>query len=154
MNNRDKAAKRAGAASKKARVEIDKKDLLTSLRQLHRIKLLDGGFAYTEYRYARGASSGRLFIKGAGLQNLARPARHYLCAGFFRDWDMVSCHHAILLQLCGRHGIPCPKLAKYVENPKAFREKVRDALGCDYDTAKEFLIGLTYGAAPKLEGVP
>ncbi|KAG5175551.1 hypothetical protein JKP88DRAFT_242408 [Tribonema minus] len=126
MNNHDKATKRAAASTKKEMAEIDKKDLWTLLRQLARIQPKDG-YVNTE---------------------------HYLCAGYFRDWDIAACHHAILVQLCARYGIPCPKRIKYVENPKAIREKVRNALGFDYDTAKELLIGLTFGKAPKWDDVP
>ena len=65
------------------------------------------------YRYARGKDFGRMFCS-AGLQNVWRAFRGALCKGLMTDIDMKNCHPVILLWLCEKYEIDCPKLREYV----------------------------------------
>ena len=65
------------------------------------------------YRYARGKDFGRMFCS-EGLQNVWRAFRGALCKGLMTDIDMKNCHPVILLWLCEKFGIDCPKLREYV----------------------------------------
>ena len=67
------------------------------------------------YRFARGKDFGRLFC-AKGLQSVWRAFRGALCKGLMTDIDMKNCHPAILLWLCDKFEIDCPKLREYVEH--------------------------------------
>ena len=72
----------------------------------------EGGVQRT-YRYARGKDFGRMFCS-EGLQNVWRAFRGALCKGLMTDIDMKNCHPVILLWLCEKFEIDCPKLREYV----------------------------------------
>ena len=65
------------------------------------------------YRYARGKDFGRMFCS-EGLQNVWRAFRGALCKGLMTDIDMKNCHPVILLWICEKFKIDCPKLREYV----------------------------------------
>ena len=67
------------------------------------------------YRHASGKDFGRLFCT-KGMQNVWRAFRGALCKGLMTDIDMKNCHPVILLWICNKFGIGCPKLREYVEH--------------------------------------
>ena len=91
-----------------------------------------GGVQRT-YRYAQGKDFGRMFCS-EGIQNVWRAFRGALCEGLMTDIDMKNCHPVILVWLCEKFAIDCPKLREYVtarehhlaELGKVLQGKVRE----------------------------
>ena len=95
------------------KTEDDFKAALNKLHVfLHACMGKEGGVQRT-YRYARGKDFGRMFCS-EGLQNVWRAFRGALCKGLMTDIDMKNCHPVILLWLCEKFEIDCPKLREYV----------------------------------------
>ena len=93
------------------------------------------------------SAAGRFYAMGLNLQNCSKLARMAALHGYY-SYDIESCHHAIVLSLAEDYGIPCEHLRYYVENKKAFRTELADALGGQewLPVVKEILIAIIYGA--------
>lgn len=80
-----------------------------------------------------------------------RPTRHALCKGIYRDKDMRNCHPQLIAEIAEQHGVPMPKLKKYNDNYKAYRQRICDHHGLDWgnpdhkNIAKQLPIRLVYG---------
>jgi len=49
------------------------------------------------------------------MQRLYRSFRGTLAKTMeLTDWDMVNCHPALLVQLCGQYSVSCPLLTDYI----------------------------------------
>lgn len=92
----------------------------------------------------------------AGYMSLSvqhRPTRHALCDGIYRDKDMRNCHPQLIAEIAKQHGTPMPKLTKYNENYKAYRQRICEHHGLDWDNpdhkniAKQLPIRLVYGGS-------
>lgn len=90
----------------------------------------------------------------AGYMSLSvqhRPTRHALCDGVYRDKDMRNCHPQIIAEIAKQHGMPMPKLTKYNDNYKAYRQRICQHHGLDWNNpdhkniAKQLPIRLVYG---------
>ena len=79
------------------------------------------------YRYARGKGFGRMFCS-EGLQNVWRAFRGALCKGSMTDIDMKNCHPVVLLWICEKYEVACPKLRKYVEKREHHLTKLCELL--------------------------
>lgn len=91
-----------------------------------------------KYAYAKGQSSGRIYVKGFGIQSLQTSLRGAMCHELNQDFDMKNAHPTILLyikntyDIFGMQDIPTPMLEEYVKN----RESVLKNSGF---TKKRFL---------------
>ena len=73
--------------------------------------------------------SGRMYAKGASLQNLRSEVRKFLTQDIYKDYDMSNAHPSFLLEKCklaGEGGIGKSKIRKVVravkkQGPKAIR---------------------------------
>jgi phage/plasmid-associated DNA primase len=90
----------------------------------------------------------------AGYMSLSvqhRPTRHALCDGVYRDKDMRNCHPQLIAEIAEQHGVPMPKLKKYNDNYKAYRQRICQHHGLDWNNpdhkniAKQLPIRLVYG---------
>lgn len=68
------------------------------------------------YEHANGCDSGRLYVKGFGIQSLQHNVRDFLIKGIYNDYDMVNCHFSIALDLAIKNKVECPLLKEYVSN--------------------------------------
>ena len=105
------------------------------------------------YRFACGKDFGRLFCS-SGMQNAWRAFRGALCKGLMTDIDMKNCHPAILLWLCDKFGIDCPKLRGYVEHREHhLTELGRVMRGKDREACKRLFLVAT-NTNKQLRGIP
>lgn len=105
------------------------------------------------YRFARGKDFGRLFCH-KGMQNVWRAFRGALCKGLMTDIDMKNCHPVILLWLCDKFGIDCPKLREYVEHREHHLAELGRAMdGKDREACKRLFLVAT-NTNKQLRGIP
>jgi phage/plasmid-associated DNA primase len=95
------------------KTEDDFKAALNKLRVFLNACVGKEGGVQRTYRYARGKDFGRMFCS-EGIQNVWRAFRGALCKGLMTDIDMKNCHPVVLLWLCEKFEIDCPKLREYV----------------------------------------
>jgi len=80
-----------------------------------------------------------------------RPTRHALCDGIYRDKDMRNCHPQLIAEIARQHGTPMPKLTEYNNDYKAYRQRICEHHGLDWNNpdhkniAKQLPIRLVYG---------
>ena len=104
-----------------------------------------------EVQYFQSSGRGRWFAKDSvSLQNLSRPLRHTAALGLYKDMDIVNCNPTILLHLCGKLGIKCPRLREYVRR----RKDLLAALGCTREQAKKAYLSLLNGGVKAFCEVP
>ena len=109
------------------------------------------------YNFAQGKSQGRLFVDGAGLQNITRGIRAALSDGINTDLDMKNAHPCLLLYYTRQKGIVTNYLAQYIMNRQQIMDGVSAELKCsNADVKKLFLISInsnkyldTYGTSGK-----
>ena len=112
----------------------------------------EGGVQRT-YRYARGKDFGRMFCS-EGLQNVWRAFRGALCKGLMTDIDMKNCHPVILLWICEKFKIDCPKLREYVTDREHHLTELCKVLrGKDREHCKRQFLMAT-NTNKKMENVP
>jgi hypothetical protein len=96
---------------------------------------------------------GRLYAEGArSLQSFSRHIRVRLAKGLYHDLDMQNAHPVILLDICTKHGIKCPRLNYYVKH----RQDVLSMLAAaSVPDAKRLMLSIMYGGGvPKKLTVP
>ena len=105
------------------------------------------------YKHASGKDFGRMFCF-KGLQNVWRAFRGALCKGLMTDIDMKNCHPVILLWLCDKLGIDCPKLREYVGRREHHLSELGKATdGKDREACKRLFLMAT-NTNKKLKGIP
>ena len=111
-----------------------------------------GGVQRT-YRYAQGKDFGRMFCS-EGIQNVWRAFRGALCEGLMTDIDMKNCHPVILVWLCEKFAIDCPKLREYVTAREHHLAELGKVLrGKDREHCKRLFLIAT-NTSRKIENVP
>jgi hypothetical protein len=101
-----------------------------------------------EYRPAyKGSKFGRLFEIGGGMQGMpkALKAIAYDYMGDVYNYDVRSCHLAIIAQLCREEGQPLLALEEYIQTKDAKKDYARRAQ-MDVALWKACIIGVFYGA--------
>jgi hypothetical protein len=99
-----------------------------------------------QYVYARGAKSGRRFAQGGmSLQSMFWRVRHTIAKDFYSDFDMANAHPTILMQYCGKKGLECPMLSKYVLDRDPLLKELCVANGIDRDHAKKVVLAVMNG---------
>jgi hypothetical protein len=109
------------------------------------------------YNFALGKNQGRLFVDGAGLQNITRGIRAALSDGINTDLDMKNAHPTLLLYYTRQKNIPTNYLAQYIMNRERIMNNISEDLKCNNAEVKKlFLISIndnkfldTYGPAKK-----
>lgn len=74
------------------------------------------------YSYSKEENCGRLYAD-CGLQNLGGNLRKFLTQGIYRDYDMVSCHPNLMLNMCKDKNLSCLNLENYCNNRGDFLTK-------------------------------
>ena len=74
------------------------------------------GILQREYKYAKGATSGRWYVEQCGVQSLQGKLRKFICGHLYYDIDLVNCHPRIMLHLCEKHNIEFQMLKAYVKD--------------------------------------
>jgi hypothetical protein len=94
----------------------------------------------------KGSTTGRMYEYGGAIQTLPKAfkARAYDDV-FVTNYDVRSCHIAIIGQLCREEGVILPWTEEYVNNKQAKHEFAKCAK-IPVDIWKACLIGLYYGA--------
>jgi hypothetical protein len=118
------------------------------LRQWH-MSVYDGisGGELLKYSVAyQGSTTGRMFEQGGGIQNLPRRFKAMAYHDVYvTNYDVRSCHIAIIGQLCREEGVVLPWTEDYVNNKDAKHEHAKVAK-VPVDIWKACLIGFYYGA--------
>lgn len=117
------------------------------LRQHHWI---NSYYLYPAIEYVpayKGSRFGRLFEQGGGMQSMPKELKNiaYDYAGDVYNYDLRSCHIAIIAQLCREEGHPLLLLEEYVSNKDSKKEYAMKAQ-IDIRIWKSCLISLFYGA--------
>jgi len=125
--------------------------LKSMLRQYHR-PYYDGLAMYkqtfVEYAVAyKGSDTGRMFERGGAIQSLPKAfkALAYYGLGTVRNYDVRSCHLAIIAQLCREQGKVLHWTEEYCNNKHAKVEYAANAK-IPVDVWKAGIISLFYGA--------
>ena len=111
------------------------------------------GVLQTSYGYAKGATGGRLFAKGAtSLQNLTKRVRHTVAKDYYDDFDFNNCHVRILLHLTDKANIENNYIKDYVQD----REKhLQDLMNANdkltRGKAKQYFLELINNGDPQVE---
>jgi hypothetical protein len=100
----------------------------------------------------KGSIGGRLYEIGGGMQSMPREFKRAAYRGIsnLANYDIRSCHLAIIAQYCRQEGCPLSILEDYVANPEAKKDWARRAFGSGDEKVslwKECIISLIYGAA-------
>ena len=93
--------------------------------------------------------TGRLFgTGGCNLQSMLREQRRILMGGLgYYEYDMENAHYNILAQYYNMiTGKKLKRITQYIENTKAYRNRLEKETGNSYDTIKTCLISIIYGA--------
>lgn len=69
--------------------------------------------------YSQKNGKGRHYVKGYGIQNMARELRHTICSDYYVDIDTENAGPTILCFLCRQMNIDCDELTKYGFNRAA-----------------------------------
>jgi hypothetical protein len=125
--------------------------LTSILRQYNRpyYDSLSGKGQLLQYSVAyQGSRTGRMFERGGGIQSLPREFKAYAYNDILtvNNYDVRSCHPAIIAQLCREAGTVLHWTEEYVNNKKAKYEHAEVA-GIPVEIWKASLIGLYYGAS-------
>jgi hypothetical protein len=91
------------------------------------------------------STSGRLYAGGLNLQSCPRVLRQAALVGQW-DYDIASCHLAILSQMATGFGCPCHEIDHYVANKKVIRRMLAEEVGITMEQAKSILTMTAYGA--------
>ena len=77
---------------------------------------------------------------------MPREVRATLAARDYVDVDVVNCQPVLMRQRLEKVGIPCPLLARYVDNRDACLAELCTACdGCNRDAAKQLFLRIVYG---------
>jgi hypothetical protein len=148
----EQEAKREPHYRKRKRLEFKalkiRSNLTYVLRQWH-MPVYDGisGSELLKYQTAyQGSTTGRMYEYGGAIQTLPKKfkARAYDDV-FVTNYDVRSCHIAIIGQLCREEGVVLPWTEEYVNDKNAKHEHAKVAK-IPVDIWKACLIGLYYGA--------
>jgi len=106
-----------------------------------KLKKFQTGFHLPKHKWGRVIPNNYL-----SLSIFHRPTRHSFCLDKYVDIDMVNAQPTIINEICIMNNILTNKyLAKYVENPKKYREFVMKHHNCSKDIAKNLFICLMFG---------
>ena len=95
------------------RPETDTASTLKTIRRYKAAAADDGSLDVSYTRLSHG--HGRFFANhGISMQGMPREIRNAIAFRIHHDLDFQNCHPSLLLQLCQRHEVPCPRLAEYV----------------------------------------
>lgn len=117
------------------------------IRSAKVLRVLAANFTFPRcimHQYVQSAS-GRLYAGGLNLQSCPRVLRHAALVGHW-DYDIESCHHAILSQMAAKYGFECRVINHYVENKKAVRKALAQEVGITLEQAKTVITMTAYGA--------
>jgi hypothetical protein len=98
--------------------------------------------------FYREVRTGRYTAQNAVLQGYHRSVRYAALRGCY-EYDLEAAHQNILIQLLDRKNLDFPELnviRGYVANKQGIREQLATDLNTSFDTVKEILQALTYGA--------
>ncbi|KAG5183652.1 hypothetical protein JKP88DRAFT_255724 [Tribonema minus] len=127
------------------------------LRRLTEYLLKADECGYVRVTYKRGRSFGRLTAVGPSLQSFPRPIRYLITFGFLYDVDIDCCHPMLFWQYVEKLGGAAPLMKAYSLDAKAYRARVMEEAGCDYEEAKALLQSACYGVpsslAPSLQAL-
>lgn len=84
-----------------------------------------------------------------GLFPIRREIRHTLAVERYHDYDVKNAHPSILLQVCQKADIECPRLYLYVKQRQDYYDLVVKDYGCTEEQAKGLFIILLYGGGIK-----
>jgi hypothetical protein len=101
-----------------------------------------------EYRPAyKGSRFGRLFERGGAMQAMPKELKHvaYDYMGDVYNYDLRSCHLAVIAMLCREEGQPLLVLEEYIHNKDA-KNQYAERAKMDVRLWKACIIGLFYGA--------
>jgi hypothetical protein len=136
-------------AQRDLRCATIRQNLRAILRQKHWVRK----WQFLEYVVAyKGSKTGRLFERGGGMQSMPKALKK-LAYGNWDAWevylpqnyDIRSCHLAIIAQLCREEGQPLPMLEAYVAEKDAKYDYAARAQ-MDVQVWKAALVSLFYGA--------
>lgn len=96
------------------------------------------------HRYIE-AASGRLYAKGINLQTAPKVVKESALAGLW-EYDFSNCHYSILTQMAARYGYQCSAIEHYLDNKRATRRQIAEAVGITEDKTKTCLLAILYGA--------
>jgi hypothetical protein len=148
----EREAQRETHYRKRKRLEIRiqkiRYNLKAVLRQWH-MPVYEGisGAELLKYQVAyKGSTTGRMYEYDGGIQTLPKTfkARAYDDV-WVTNYDVRSCHLAIIAQLCREEGVVLPWTEEYVNDKNAKHEHAKFAK-IPVDIWKACLIGLYYGA--------
>lgn len=130
------------------KVQIITSYIRSILRQKH-WTISQGGRPLLVYVPAyKGSRFGRLFERGGGMQAMPKALKQvaydFLSVHAY-NYDVRSCHIAIIAQLCREEGHPFPVLEEYVSHKDAKQEYARKAQ-MDVPLWKACIISLFYGS--------
>ena len=103
---------------------------------------------FVEYAVAyKGSNTGRMFEQGGSIQSLPKAFKDlaYYGLGGVNNYDVRSCHLAIISQLCREYGKVLGWTEEYCNNKKA-KYEYAEAAGMPVQIWKQGIISLFYGA--------
>lgn len=103
-----------------------------------------GGRGFVIHRYAE-STSGRLYGKGATLQNAPRTIKGAALHGLW-DYDIENCHYAIFSQMAAKYGYETTAINYYLNHKAEVRQGIAERVGISVDDAKMCLLAVMYGA--------
>jgi len=106
-------------------------------------------------------NTGRLFgIGGCNLQGMMREQRRILMGGLgYYEYDMENAHYSIISQYYNIiSGNKLSRIDEYINDTKGYRNRLVNETGSSYETIKECLLAMIYGASitrriVKIDGV-
>ena len=125
------------------RKEIEKRWVNTNL-----------GRSISDYVPSPGNPRGRRYLKGGiNLQNCSSEVRRQMTKGGF-EYDVESCHIALLQNYALRIGIESPLLDSMIWGKRILRQRIANECQISIDDAKTLMQALTYGAQMTLSTSP
>lgn len=104
------------------------------------------------YKRPKYCKTGREFVtEGVGLQAFAKPIRHTICNGIYKDVDVKNCHPVLLLQICKNKDYPCAKIEKYINNRDTYLRDICDVNNLEFnktnkEMAKKVILSIINGS--------
>jgi len=103
-----------------------------------------------EYKYSGVGGKGRLFSKGASLQNFPREIRNTLAQKNYIDIDLKNSSYNCIYNYCKKNNLPCSGITDYIENRTERLQEIIKEFNISKEDAKKEMIKCSNSEPKKL----
>jgi hypothetical protein len=128
-----------------AKVDKTELDQIKRFRDLYnrKLKAFQTAFFLPKHKWGRIIPANEYL----SLSIFHRPTRHSFCDGIYVDIDIVNAQPTAIFEIAKQNNISLPTLAKYVKNPKKYREFIMEHHNVCKDGAKNLPIVIMMGGS-------